>query len=70
VSEPAWSPDGQHIAFAGSRNLKSGGYLTTDLFVMNADGSGLRRLAKLPGDEHDPDWSPDGRLPFSEGATP
>jgi len=32
-----------------------------DLFVMNADGSGLRNLTRNPGPDRDPAWSPDGR---------
>ncbi len=41
VSErPAWSPSGDQIVFAAS-NARNG----SDLWIMNADGSGLRRLA-------------------------
>jgi Tol biopolymer transport system component len=32
-----------------------------DVFTMNADGSGFRRITKLPGAEFDGAWSPDGR---------
>jgi Tol biopolymer transport system component len=46
-SNPAWSPDGRRIAFR-----------RFDLFVVNADGSGLRRLAR---NGSAPAWSPDGR---------
>ncbi len=52
----AWSPDGAKIAFArkGERGL----------FVMNADGSGLRLLSDLRAT--DPVWSPDGsRIAFT-----
>ena len=54
---PAWSPDGRRIAFAGA----SGGP-GTDIFVIDAEGSSLRRLTKTPYqiDEY-PAWSPDGR---------
>jgi hypothetical protein len=31
-----------------------------DIWVINADGSGLRQLTKNPGPEFDPAWSPDG----------
>src|SRR5262249_40715658 len=31
-----------------------------DVYVANADGSGLVRLTSDPGPEFDPDWSPDG----------
>lgn len=47
---PAWSPDGQRIAF----NRGPAG----DTYVVNADGSGLERLASSGGW---PSWSPDGR---------
>ena len=49
---PSWSPDGRRIAFSRNR----GG--TPDVYVMNADGSGPRRLVR---DGLLPAWSPDGR---------
>src|SRR5262249_44773165 len=56
--DPVWSPDGRKIAFAAhSRD----GY--RDIYVINADGSGLRHLTHTPGKKEDlfPSWSPDGR---------
>ena len=44
------------IAFYSSRD----GDL--DIYVMNADGSGVTRLTEHPGDDWGPDWSPDGQL--------
>ena len=38
-STPAWSPDGERIAFSSSRD--TGRY---EIYVMNADGSGVTRL--------------------------
>ena len=54
---PDWSPDGTRIAFSGSRDG------SVDLYVMNADGSGLVRLTEteLPGTSQEPRWSPDGK---------
>jgi TolB protein len=52
---PAFSPDGRQIAFGSSRD---GDF---DLYVMNADGSEVRRLTKSPGLDMRPAWSPDGR---------
>jgi Tol biopolymer transport system component len=46
---PAWSPDGNRIAFEAGTNV----------FVMNADGSGVRQLT-LTGGYVWPTWSPDG----------
>lgn len=49
----ASSPDGARVAF--SAQLGSEAYL----YVVNADGSGLRQLT-TEGDEGGPTWSPDG----------
>jgi TolB protein len=60
--DPAWSPDGGRIAFASKR----GG--SFDLFVMNADGTGSRRLTSTKEDDVHPSWSPDGeRIAFERG---
>jgi TolB protein len=52
---PAVSPDGSKVAMILSKD----GW--TDLYVENADGTGLRRLTKSPQDESSPCWSPDGQ---------
>ena len=49
---PAWAPDGGQIAFASDRE----GELR--IFVMGADGSGVRRVTDIWGEY--PAWSPDG----------
>jgi Tol biopolymer transport system component len=54
-TDPAWSPDGMKIAFASARE---GSF---DIYVMNADGSGTKRLTSDPENEQQPAWSPDGR---------
>jgi Tol biopolymer transport system component len=53
---PAWSPDGQKIAW-----LSRGHGTRADVFVMNADGSDQQNLTPKPGNRGEPRWSPDGR---------
>jgi Tol biopolymer transport system component len=64
---PVWSPDGRKIAFM--RAWGNDG----DIFVMNADGSGLRRLTRNdgPGWAWLPMWSPNSRqIAFSRVVPP
>jgi dipeptidyl aminopeptidase/acylaminoacyl peptidase len=51
-----WSPDGRVIAFSRSWGDDEG------IFLVNPDGSGLRKLFPVQEGEHfgDPLWSPDG----------
>jgi len=62
--DPAWSPDGKRIAFSGFQHCVFGvpGRCTSEIFVMNADGSGVTRLTNRPDTgSYSPTWSPDGR---------
>ncbi len=58
--DPRWSPDGKRIAFLSTR---SG---APQLYVMNADGTGVVQLTHSHGFKSREDWSPDGtRIVFS-----
>ena len=52
---PAWSPDGQEIAFSSRRG---GDY---DIYVMDVDGKNVRQLTEHPDKDLSPAWSPDGQ---------
>ena len=60
--EPAWSPDGQRIAFVSSRDFDPNGAerWKRALYVMDADGNNPRRLTVSTGGAWNPAWSPDG----------
>lgn len=49
-----WSPDCSRIAFV------SGDETTSQIFVVDADGSNLGQLTESIGHNEDPAWSPDG----------
>lgn len=52
---PRWSPDGTKIVFDYSPDGVS-----SDIYVANADGTGLRQLTDNPAIDLGPVWSPDG----------
>jgi len=54
---PAWSPDGLHIAFVSNRSE----YYADDLWLIDADGSHLKKLTTNVRVMTDPMWSPDGK---------
>ena len=60
--DPTWSPDGARLAVNRVRCVVD--ICGSDLFVVNADGSGLRQLVQgSPFDTaDDPAWSPNGAL--------
>jgi Tol biopolymer transport system component len=60
IDDPSWSPDGRMLAF----NRHPGLFGAASIFVADADGHDLRRVAQGGS----PRWSPDGRwLAFTRG---
>jgi TolB protein len=55
----AWSPDNSQIAFVVNGDV-IGNYETSEIYVVNADGTALRQLTDTGGVNLDPRWSPDG----------
>jgi len=51
-----WSPDGTRLVLDAPTKESEG-----DLFIVNADGSGRRRLLATPELEQPAGWSPDGK---------
>ena len=66
---PAFSPDGARIVFSSSRDTTVAtstgagpppAYLASDLYVMRADGTDVRRLTHHESWDGAPAWTPDG----------
>jgi Tol biopolymer transport system component len=68
---PAWAPDGRHIAFTTITGDEGDNYGTGTIWIADADGSNPQALTSFPvlsvGDAISPvSWSPDGsRLAFN-----
>ena len=63
---PRWAPGGRQILFRSNRAHYEGarpesGTPDYDLYVMEADGSGVRRLTTDAANENEAAWAPDGR---------
>jgi Tol biopolymer transport system component len=54
-SHPDWSPDGRQIVFDSRRSGKA------EIYVMRADGSGMRQITERAEDNREAKWSPDGK---------
>ena len=54
---PQWSPDGRRIAF-----LSTGDQLPNKIYLMNADGTGMKAIVSMDGVIVHVCWSPDGKM--------
>ncbi|MFE7194903.1 hypothetical protein [Kitasatospora sp. NPDC057541] len=67
VTDPAWSPDGKQLVFSYRTSATGQPANSRALYIVNADGTGLRRLTPWElraGDRAN--WSPDGsRIVFT-----
>jgi dipeptidyl aminopeptidase/acylaminoacyl peptidase len=55
--DPAWSPDGHHLAFLSDREEKG----QSQLYLVPAEGGATRQLTHVKGLLAAPQWSPDGK---------
>ncbi|HEU5141909.1 MAG TPA: hypothetical protein VFU04_02005, partial [Solirubrobacterales bacterium] len=60
LSPLSWAPDGSQLAFSAIVGRRDGDDTQLRLFLVGADGSDLRPLAKTTG-AYGPVFSPDGR---------
>lgn len=57
-SAPAWSPDGKRLAVVLTRDGNS------QVYLANADGSGLKRLTRSSDIDTEPTFTPDGKFVY------
>ena len=60
VEDPQVSPDGKQIAFVVRESNLEKGTANSEIYLINADGSTLRRMTNNPAADTHPRWSPDG----------
>ena len=59
-AQPAWSPDGTHVAFVSNRTAERERNTVTDIWIVAVDGGATRRVTNEVGAYANPAWSPDG----------
>jgi TolB protein len=67
ASNPAWHPDGQHLAFSWTSGIAKGDF---NVFVMDIGSRQYVQLTHNEGRNENPNWGPDGRhLVFASNRT-
>jgi dipeptidyl aminopeptidase/acylaminoacyl peptidase len=61
ISDPQASPDGNRVVFVVRSTDLEANRGRTDLWVVDVDGTRLRRLTSDPAGDSNPRWSPDGK---------
>ncbi len=61
VGHPRWSPDGKQILFVVRSYDLAKGKSKADIYLIKADGTGLRRMTWHEALDFAPEWSPDGK---------
>ncbi|MGZ8542161.1 MAG: TolB family protein, partial [Chitinophagaceae bacterium] len=62
-TNPAWSPNGEMIAFVSNRTDDPDKNANTDIYLVEAKQGALeKKLTSWPGSDNDPQWSPDGKF--------
>ena len=57
ATNPAWNPDGVHIAFAWTKGFEPGNY---NIFIMDVPSQQTTQLTANEGRNENPSWAPDG----------
>jgi len=58
---PAWSPDGEKIAYVCGGNPNQGGSVPSGLYIVDVETRERKHVLRSAGHLYDPDWSPDGK---------
>lgn len=60
AGHPAWSPDGEQVAFVSARESEWDLGAGNNLYVVAASGGAVRRVTEVTGSVSCPVWAPDG----------